>query len=92
MTTYKARSNALDVTEYIYLDSEFNWTDYGVRTCIRVSRPRVDCYSYVLEDLFDEYGYYDTILCNWFTASAWLRSGGMKVWTHDTECVYLSEV
>ncbi|MBK8293717.1 MAG: hypothetical protein IPK93_02680 [Solirubrobacterales bacterium] len=93
MPSYRARSNAFTVAEYVYTDPDMTWDDYGVRTCRRSSRSKVSCYSYVSEDLYDDYGYYlDTVLCDWFTASAYLRSGRMKVWTYSRECVLLSEV
>ncbi|MGA7398073.1 MAG: hypothetical protein WBW62_11560 [Solirubrobacterales bacterium] len=93
MTKVRAKNNATQLARYIFDDPEMYWTDYGVGACKRYSRPRVDCYSYVAEDVYDEYGYYlDTILCDWFTASAYLRSGKMKVWTYARECVLLSDV
>lgn len=93
MTNFVAKSKALEIAEYVYNDPEINWTGYGARSCKRQSRSRVDCYSYVYEEVYDDYGYYlDTILCDWYTASAYLRSGRLKVWTYARDCVLLSEI
>lgn len=92
MTTGKARSNARRVARYVYLDPDLGLTEYGVRNCQRISRPRVDCYTYVAGPVYDDGYYLDTILCDWITASAYLRSGRMKLWTYDRDCVPLSEV
>lgn len=93
MPTYVARYNSSEVARYVYEDPEFSWTEYGVRSCRRISRQRVDCYTFVAEDVYDDYGYYlDTILCDWFTASAYLRNGRLKLWSYSQECVLLSEV
>ena len=93
MPLWRAQNNALDMAEYLYLDPEATWSDYGIGKCTRFSRSRVSCYSYVEEDFFDEYGLYvDTMLCDWFTTSYYPRFGRAKVVTSYPECVWLSEV
>ena len=93
MPLWRAQNNALDMAEYLYLDPEATWSDYGIGKCTRFSRSRVSCYSYVEEDFFDEYGLYvDTMLCDWFTTSSYNGRGKMNMKIEQPDCVWISEI
>ncbi len=93
MPLWLAQSNAMDMAEYLYSDPDSTWTDYGIGRCSRYSRSRVSCYSYVVEDYYDDYGLYaDTMLCDWYTTSYYPRYGRAKVVTSYPDCVWMSEI
>jgi len=93
MSYFTAQSQARRSARLIYLDPEFTFDDYGAGRCLRNSLTMMRCYTWVSEDVYDDYGYYlDTILCDWMTVSWYQRTGRLQVRTTSTECVLLSEV
>jgi hypothetical protein len=93
MTFATAKAQAWRSARLVYIDPQFTFDDYGARGCYRNSRSMARCYTFVSEDLYDEYGYFaDTIICDWFTVSWWTWAGRLRVKTTSPECVLLSEL
>lgn len=93
MTVARASNEARRSARNIYLDPTFTFDDYGAGSCRRIGRSRVSCYTWVSEDIYDEYGYYlDTILCDWMTTSYFTRWGTFGRSSSSADCVLLSEV
>jgi hypothetical protein len=93
MTVTRARNEARRSALDIYLDPTFTFDAYGTGTCRRINRSRVTCYTWVSEDIYDDYGYYfDTMLCDWMTTSYYTRWRSFGRSTSSPECVWLSEV
>ncbi len=60
---------------------DYEWTDYGLSDCRRLSRSSVSCAVYVYyeqeEYSYDDYG--STYDCEWVVNSRYLRSGKLRV-------------
>jgi hypothetical protein len=93
MTNARARAEAMSSARQIYLSPEFAFDAYGVGDCFRMGRSQVRCYTWVSEDFYDSFGYYeDTMLCDWWTTSRYNWTGRLLVTMQQTDCVWLSEV
>lgn len=95
MTFPVAKAVAMDVAEYIYTDSDVNWSGYDAGTCKRLSRTSVRCVFIVWEDIFSEQNgsYLDSIVCGDYVTSSYDRRNKLKVKVgNDPACFLASEL
>lgn len=83
MSVRRAESLAERAAEKIWESNagDYEWTDYGVSDCRRLTRSSVSCAVYVYYEQ-EEYGYDDygsTYDCEWVVNSRYLRGGKLKV-------------
>lgn len=94
MTFAVAKANTWEVAEYMYLNTDANWSGYDAGSCKRISRTSIRCLYMVWEDVYSDAGIFlDTLVCGNHVFSSYDRRNRVRTEFGDGPvCLWDSEM